>query len=279
MVFTSAWDQTKPAGSRNLNLGDDDIREFKQQVQERADIDGYFPSSDDAKTGYHRKATLIEQASDPSQVADTVILYSKLVGSYSELHSRHENAAAQQLTLNGKLWVEGLTIASIAQGDIFYYDGTKVTRLGPGTSGYFLKTQGAAANPVWADAAVPVAASQAEMEAASSNTVFATPGRTKNHPGVAKAWCTFDGTSGSPTVIAGHNVASVSVLASNYKFRITFTTAMSAATYGVAICTKTAGWGYIDAVATTHVDIITRDHTGFLNICDIVSVVIFGDFA
>jgi len=36
---------------------------------------------------------------------------------------------------------------------------------------------------------IGAAATQAEMEAASSNTVFATPGRTQNHPGVAKAWC------------------------------------------------------------------------------------------
>ncbi len=39
---------------------------------------------------------------------------------------------------------------AIAQGDIFYYNGTKIVNLAPGTSGYFLKTQGAAANPVWA---------------------------------------------------------------------------------------------------------------------------------
>ena len=36
------------------------------------------------------------------------------------------------------------------QGDIWYDDGTKMTRLVPSTSGYFLKTQGAGADPVWA---------------------------------------------------------------------------------------------------------------------------------
>ncbi len=39
---------------------------------------------------------------------------------------------------------------AFAQGDIMYYNGTNVVALGPGTSGQFLKTQGAAANPVWA---------------------------------------------------------------------------------------------------------------------------------
>lgn len=40
--------------------------------------------------------------------------------------------------------------ASQAQGDVLYFDGTDWVRLAAGTSGYFLKTQGAAANPVWA---------------------------------------------------------------------------------------------------------------------------------
>ncbi len=46
----------------------------------------------------------------------------------------------------------GLNVGSDAQGDILYHDGTDYTRLGAGTSGYFLKTQGTSANPVWADA-------------------------------------------------------------------------------------------------------------------------------
>jgi len=50
-----------------------------------------------------------------------------------------------------------------------------------------------------------VAATVAEMEAASSNTVFATPGRTQNHPGVAKVWLDHDTT----TVQASYNVVGV----------------------------------------------------------------------
>ena len=40
---------------------------------------------------------------------------------------------------------------SEAQGDILYRGASTWDRLGAGTSGYFLKTQGASANPVWAD--------------------------------------------------------------------------------------------------------------------------------
>lgn len=39
-----------------------------------------------------------------------------------------------------------------AQGDVIYYNGSGFTGLAAGTSGYYLKTLGAGANPVWADA-------------------------------------------------------------------------------------------------------------------------------
>ena len=44
-----------------------------------------------------------------------------------------------------------INIASTAQGDIYYNNGSAIARLGAGTSGQFLKTQGTGANPVWAD--------------------------------------------------------------------------------------------------------------------------------
>jgi len=37
------------------------------------------------------------------------------------------------------------------QGDVLYYGGSGLARLAAGTSGYFLKTQGGSANPVWAE--------------------------------------------------------------------------------------------------------------------------------
>ena len=48
--------------------------------------------------------------------------------------------------------VDGAKIAmgSDAQGDVLFYGGTDYERLGPGTSGQFLKTQGASSDPIWA---------------------------------------------------------------------------------------------------------------------------------
>ena len=43
-------------------------------------------------------------------------------------------------------------VGTAAQGDILYRGAVAWSLLGAGTSGYFLKTQGAGANPVWADA-------------------------------------------------------------------------------------------------------------------------------
>lgn len=43
-----------------------------------------------------------------------------------------------------------IALTSQAQGDVMYFNGTNWVRLGAGTSGEFLKTQGAGANPVWA---------------------------------------------------------------------------------------------------------------------------------
>lgn len=101
-------------------------------------------------------------------------------------------------------------VGSAAQGDILYRNATAWVRLGAGTSGHFLKTQGAGANPTWDTAGSFTAATQAEMEAASSNTVSVTPGRTHFHPGTAKGWVHFNASSGSPVVGASYNVTSVS---------------------------------------------------------------------
>jgi len=55
------------------------------------------------------------------------------------------------ITTAGKVNVSALTVSSQAQGDILYASGASTfARLGAGTSGQILKTNGAAANPAWA---------------------------------------------------------------------------------------------------------------------------------
>jgi hypothetical protein len=57
-----------------------------------------------------------------------------------------------------------------AQGDIFYYNGSNVVKLAAGTSGHFLKTQGAGANPAW-DAVSGSVATDAIWDAAGDLAV------------------------------------------------------------------------------------------------------------
>lgn len=53
------------------------------------------------------------------------------------------------------------------------------------------------------------AATQAEMEAASSTTAYATPGRLKYHPNVPKAWGYITYGGGTPTFLTGNNISSL----------------------------------------------------------------------
>ena len=46
--------------------------------------------------------------------------------------------------------VPRFSLTAAAQGDLAFYNGTNWVNLAPGTSGLFLQTQGAAANPIWA---------------------------------------------------------------------------------------------------------------------------------
>lgn len=149
MPFSVPWDESSPSGSQDISLGDDRIREFKSQVRERSDVDGYFPSTDDSNTGFHRKATLLGQSTDPEQVSNALILYSKTVGGARELHTRHESADIQQLTLNGKLWISALSTALQSRGDICYFDGAIWNRLVKGFASQLLRVNSVGTDLEW----------------------------------------------------------------------------------------------------------------------------------
>jgi hypothetical protein len=116
---------------------------------------------------------------DMANMATSSLIYRKTAGSgapevntlatlKTDLGLTGTNSGDQTITLTGDVTgsgtgsfaatiadnsVDGTDIAlgSDAQGDVMYYDGTNWARLAAGTSGRFLKTNGAAANPAWAD--------------------------------------------------------------------------------------------------------------------------------
>jgi len=103
-VPTNSWDETKPAGSRAINLGDDDIREMKTQVREVIAADHNMASSgQSATTGQHNKTTLLVNADDPTEQADAGILYTKDVSAKAELFYKDEDAHEIQITNAGAI--------------------------------------------------------------------------------------------------------------------------------------------------------------------------------
>lgn len=62
-VPTVQYDETKPAGTRKINLGDNDIRELKTQIREIIAVDHEMISTQTLATGgQHKKLTLQTQA-------------------------------------------------------------------------------------------------------------------------------------------------------------------------------------------------------------------------
>tara|TARA_R100001143_G_C3321739_1_gene115137 strand:+ start:72 stop:500 length:429 start_codon:yes stop_codon:yes gene_type:complete len=80
-----------------------------------------------------------------------------------------------------------------------------------------------------------VLATQAEMEAGTALTSFVTPGRTQNHPGVAKAYCKITNAAGAPAT-GSYNVAS-GALNGTGDYTMTYTTSFSSVNYtAIAVC-------------------------------------------
>lgn len=76
---------------------------------------------------------------------------------------------------------------------------------GTGTSGQFLKSNGAGSAPSWAT----VVATQAQMEAASSAVVYPTPSTQHFHPGHPKCWAYVSVSGGTPTLTSSYNITSI----------------------------------------------------------------------
>ena len=100
-----------------------------------------------------------------------------------------------------------------------------------GTNGQVLTSAGTGSAPTWTTVSAGLsAASQAEMETATSNTVAATPSNTQFHPGVAKAWinCSGDGL----TINGSYNVSSINDSGTG-QLQVVLNTDMSSVNYAV----------------------------------------------
>jgi len=83
-------------------------------------------------------------------------------------------------------------------------------------------------------------ASQSDMETATSQTTFVSPGNMQYHPGVAKFWANVSVSGGTPTLDASHNVTSIT---DNGTGDLTITIATDFSDADWCITAQTAGGG------------------------------------
>jgi hypothetical protein len=94
-------------------------------------------------TGNASTATKLETARSFTTSGDVIITPTNFDGSGNFTAA----ATIQANAVDGSM----VALGSDARGDVMYYNGTDYARLGAGTSGHFLKTQGAGADPIWAE--------------------------------------------------------------------------------------------------------------------------------
>lgn len=105
-VYNETHDVAKPAGTRDISLGDDDIREYKRAMDERLNTDHIKPNDETGFTtvGYHRKVTLVDLVSNPTPISGIGIVFSKNIGGgVIELFYMDAAGNVTQLTQAGKI--------------------------------------------------------------------------------------------------------------------------------------------------------------------------------
>lgn len=119
------------------------------------------------------------------------------------------------------------------------------------------------------------AATQAEMETATSTSVFVTPGRVQYHPGIAKVWANFTPTA---TITASYNVTSITDTGVG-DWRVNMTTAMSTATANTLAMSRGAAalYMHMSDQGAGQVMVQARDAAGTLAESDGAMVAVFGD--
>jgi len=126
------------------------------------------------------------------------------------------------------------------------------------------------------------AATQAEMEAGSSNAVAVTPGRQQFHPSAAKVWAYWTSIT-TTTNLASYNVSSLTDNGTG-DTTVNFTTAFSSAAYAAVAASKAANntsvqgtQREVTSLATSSIRVLTANGAGTATDCAINSLVCFGD--
>lgn len=121
-------------------------------------------------------------------------------------------------------------------------------------------------------------ATQANMESAASagsTSLIVTPGRLQYHPGVAKAWARFDGSTTSVTTAAAYNISFITDNGSG-SYTLFYTTPFSSANYAPQIASNLYN-SRIASVSANSCQVTILDLSGTAADASIVSFVAYGD--
>ena len=136
VAWTYTYDTDTPLGTDAPSVIDDEIREVKDSIQERENVDHYWSKTgsevSDSDTGKHRQVTFrAPLSSDPSSIdEDEGRLYTKDVSSKAELHWIDEDENVQQITSGGSLNIISSDLVGTLSNDTYF---TTVNNAGDGT--------------------------------------------------------------------------------------------------------------------------------------------------
>jgi hypothetical protein len=160
-------------------------------------------------------------------------------------------------------------------------------RLAVGTNGQVLTADSTAATGLaWATASSGLsAASQAEMETATSTTVAVTPGRQQYHPSSSKAWIVFNG-EGTIAILGSYNVSSITDGGTGV-YKVDWNVDFSSTNYAVvigsakttdaAIQSSTVMVGGTYGIQMGYIEMFTANVDGTAKDSPRVNVVAYGD--
>lgn len=145
-------------GGANITTANGDVAQFRSLGSGNWKCVGYCKADGTAVS-----FALADNAVTTTKIADLNVTTAKIADD-AVTYAKIQNITTNGLILGRNTAGAGNTeelsltqildfIGSAAQGDILYRAAVGWARLGAGTSGQFLKTQGAAANPVWGDVA------------------------------------------------------------------------------------------------------------------------------
>lgn len=129
----------------------------------------------------------------------------------------------------------------------------------------------------------PSAATQAQMETATSATTYVSPGRTQYHPGTCKGFVLFNGAGSNPTALATYNASSTITRNGPGDWTVTWDTDFSSANYVVSFSGQATGgqtdfFFYVVTKAVGSIRFVSKiNGLGASDSVDGISVIAFGD--